>query len=502
MESILLSVLMTILATLGMGILLIYIIFKQRYTYWDDFDIAVKRPQFPYGSLGSPFNKTSSAHTAMADVYKYFKKNKQKQGGIYVYCSPLYVAIDPVIVKNILIKDFNYFSERLAYYNKKSDPFSFTILTTSGQEWKDMRTKLTPLFTINKLKTMFPLLQIHNDRFVKKIDDYVKRMEPVEIKNLAGCMITDIIGSCSLGVECNSLEYPNCNFRKFGKRLFHFSLFRLLKATFSRGFPNLARSLGLVVFPRDVSHFFMKIVDEVVDYRIKNNIKYNDFLQSIMELEKSEKDERVKRTNIAVQSTVLFSAGFDSTSSTLTDAVYELGCNPEIQEKLRKEVTSVLERHNGVITYEALIEMEYLNRVIDETLRKYPAVSILFRKCAQDYHVEGTNITIEKGVIACISILGIHMDPEYYPNPEVFDPERFTEINKSKRPPCTYLPFIEGPRNCIALKFGLLQVKLALANILKNFKFSINSKTGIPVMDSKAFTYRFSSDIYVDFEKI
>ncbi|XP_025830109.1 probable cytochrome P450 6a13 [Agrilus planipennis] len=274
-------------------------------------------------------------------------------------------------------------------------------------------------------------------------------MEPVEIKELMGCLTTDIIGRCSLGVECNSMEHPNTDFRKFGKRLFHFTPFRLLKATFTRGFPKLARYLGLGVFPKDVSDFFMNIVDEVFDYRTKNNAKYNDFFQSLMELEKNETNEKVKKTNIATQALLLFNAGFETTSSALTHAIYELGCNLEIQEKLRKEVTTVLEKHNGLLSYEALTEMEYLDRVTDETLRKYPSLPISIRKCIQDYRVEGTNLVIQKGVKVCISILGIHRDPEYYPNPEVFDPERFTEINKSKRPPCTYLPFLDGPRNCI-----------------------------------------------------
>lgn len=86
---------------------------------------------------------------------------------------------------------------------------------------------------------------------------------------------------------------------------------------------------------------------------------------------------------------------------------------------------------------------------ISESLRRYPAVPILPRKCTKDYPVPGTNLVIKKKTSVHIPVLGIQMDPDYYPDPEVFDPDRFTPENKAKRPEFTFLPFGEGPRMCI-----------------------------------------------------
>lgn len=88
-----------------------------------------------------------------------------------------------------------------------------------------------------------------------------------------------------------------------------------------------------------------------------------------------------------------------------------------------------------------------------EVLRKHPIVSTLTRMCTKDYKVPGSNVTIDKGVAVFISVLGIHYDEEFYPNPDVLDPERFNEENKAKRPSCTFLPFGEGPRNCIGVYY-------------------------------------------------
>lgn len=84
-----------------------------------------------------------------------------------------------------------------------------------------------------------------------------------------------------------------------------------------------------------------------------------------------------------------------------------------------------------------------------ETLRKYPIAPNIVRICREDYKVPDSDFVVEKGTMTWISALGLQMDPEYYPEPEKFDPGRFSEEEKSKRHPFTYLPFGEGPRNCI-----------------------------------------------------
>lgn len=84
-----------------------------------------------------------------------------------------------------------------------------------------------------------------------------------------------------------------------------------------------------------------------------------------------------------------------------------------------------------------------------ETLRKYPPLPVLNRICTKEYKIPGTKIILEKGTKVVIPVLGLQYDPEFYPDPQKFDPERFTEANKKKRHPFIYIPFGEGPRICI-----------------------------------------------------
>lgn len=116
-----------------------------------------------------------------------------------------------------------------------------------------------------------------------------------------------------------------------------------------------------------------------------------------------------------------------------------------------------------------------LKKNILESLRKYPIGAFLRRNCAENYKIPGTNKTLEKGSEIFIPVFALHRDEAYYPNPEKFDPDRFNEENSVgknlvNRP---YYPFGDGPRNCIGLRLGKLQVKVGLLMMLQHFRYEV-----------------------------
>lgn len=137
----------------------------------------------------------------------------------------------------------------------------------------------------------------------------------------------------------------------------------------------------------------------------------------------------------------------------LTFAAYELALNQEIQDRLRDEINEVLENHNGEVTYDAIMEMKYLDRVFNETIRKWPIGDIQMRKANRDFLIPKTKLVIPAGTLVMITSNGLHHDERYWENPQKFDPERFTQENIKKRPQFSYLPFSEGPRICIGKFF-------------------------------------------------
>lgn len=110
---------------------------------------------------------------------------------------------------------------------------------------------------------------------------------------------------------------------------------------------------------------------------------------------------------------------------------------------------------------------------IVETLRKYPPLSTLTRCITKPYKVPGTEIVLPEGTLIVVPVYAIHHDPDNYPHPERFDPERFSSDCVKERHLGSYLPFGEGPRNCIGLRFGMIQARVGLAMLLKNFQFEL-----------------------------
>ncbi|XP_038202455.1 cytochrome P450 3A31-like isoform X8 [Arvicola amphibius] len=120
-------------------------------------------------------------------------------------------------------------------------------------------------------------------------------------------------------------------------------------------------------------------------------------------------------------------------------------------------------------SYDKVMEMEYLDMVLSETLRLYAISDRLVRTCKQDMEMDG--VFIPKGSLVMIPIFSLHRDPQYWPEPEEFRPERFSKQNKGSINPYVYMPFGYGPRNCIGMRFALMNMKLAVTKLLQNFSF-------------------------------
>ncbi|KAF2879259.1 hypothetical protein ILUMI_26905 [Ignelater luminosus] len=426
--------------------------FKWSVTYWKRKNVPFINPSFPFGSVGNFLLKKEFVGHRLKKLYDELRSSGHKHGGVYLVTLPIYIVIDPEYLKNIMLKDFQYFMDRGIYHNEKDDPLTANLFSLEGQKWKNLRSKLTPTFTSGKMKMMFPTMIECTKHLVNAMDElYIKR-QPVEIKDTLSSFTTDVIGSCAFGLECNSFTNGNSKFKEHGKKIFT-SITRVenLLHVIAVAFPNLGKYLGITIIPKNTTSFFINIVKETIEYRRKTQTARKDFLQILMDLQDDTKNTQDIFTieDMAAQAFVFFLAGYETSSSIMSFCLYELALNTDIQDKVRNEIFHVLKAHNGEINYESIGDLKFLSQIVDETLRKYPPAVLMVRICAEDYHIPETNAVIEKGTRVVIPIYALHHDAEYFPNPDVFDPDRFSEENRNKQRPFTYIPFGEGPRICI-----------------------------------------------------
>lgn len=182
--------------------------------------------------------------------------------------------------------------------------------------------------------------------------------------------------------------------------------------------------------------------------------------------------------------------------------------NDSIQSKVRQEIKDMLVRSEGKIDYNSLMsatEMPYLHQVILETLRLHPILPILERECTEPegFSLEPfTDFTIPQGMPVYIPIYAMQRDEKYFPNPLLFDPDRFSPENINQIQPFTFLPFGIGNRNCIGERFGLMQVKMGLVRILKDFRLEKTAQTPETiVLDKKAMLVKADKGLFLNLVK-
>ncbi|XP_075149587.1 cytochrome P450 6a2-like [Haematobia irritans] len=466
------------LMLMGICISVLYAYFKVQFTYWEKRGVK----QFMPGRLWGNIDKITSIHNTQLwqEIYDECQ-GKAALVGTYIFTRPIAVILDLDLVKAVLIRDFHVFADRTNNHNPK-EILSQHLFSADSKLWKTLRTKLTPTFTSGKMRFMFPTLVAVSQEFTTALEKELERQPDrfVNIYDWNARFTTDVIGSCVFGVECNSLKDPNVEFRKIGQKAFGVDSssvkWRLLKMFYIKYF----KFLGLRRSPKILEEFFVRIVHDTVLERERRNIHRNDFIDILIEL-KNRRDEKgnpmLSIDLMAAQLFVFFAAGFETSSSNMSYGLFQLAKNPEKQEKLRQEIEEVLKKYNNVLSYEAMKEMTYLDQVITETLRLYPALATLQRVCLEDYRIPDSDIILEKGTSVAIPVRAIHHDPKIYENPEQFEPERFHPSQEQLRHPQSFLGFGDGPRNCIGLRFGRMQVKVGLIALLTKFKFSLSPKT-------------------------
>ncbi|XP_033326756.2 putative cytochrome P450 6a14 [Megalopta genalis] len=487
-------------------LLAVYYYLTSPYKYWKKLGIAGPQPSLIFGNLKSSMLEQSSMSDTVKKMYDEYKN--EPVFGIYGGRSPILVVNDLELVKDVLIGDFSMFASRGLQLFPKVDRLQEHLFNLEPEIWRPLRARLSPVFTSGKLKDMFPLVAECGEHLEKYLDTVTKKGGPVECREIAAKFTTDVIGTCAFGIDMNAIADEDSEFRRMGREIFTPSLKQAIRNMTRLFFPAIYARVGYFVQPTKITNFFTKVVMDTMNYREVNNVVRPDFINMLLELKRNPRQlENVELTDsfLTSQAFVFFVAGFETSSSTIGHALYELALQPDVQDKLRKEIRENLEenaREGKSLTYEQVKEFKYLDAVFRETLRKHPILPILVRQVNTNYTFKGTKITIPKGTKIWIPVYGIHNNPDIYTKPEVFDPERFTNDGISTRHPMSFLPFGDGPRNCIGARFAFYQSKVGLISILRNHKVEVCEKTTIPFKsDNRSFLLSLKGGVVLKMSK-
>ena len=425
-----------------------------------------------------------NASTLCNKIYQKCSQNASMIG-IYFMQKPMLIIRDPELVKTVLVKDFQSFRNNIMTLSEKHDPFMVKNPFFAVDElWKESRAQLVNSMSQKKLKILFGIMHRVSLKFENYLDKIVNKgsATELELKDVLSKFTGEVVANTAFGIEGQSFETNRspASFIATVERLFEPTLVSSIRQVLTFYLSDIAKTLRVSFLSREISDFFFNTVESVIAHRKKEGSVNDDFLQMSME-GLNDIDSKICAGRISA----FFFDAYETAANIAAFACFRLSHNPCVQENARRHIKEVLDKYDGVLGYEALKDMTYLDQIIYETARLHPIIGVILRICNRKITLEASNgqtCHLEPGNLVCIPVQSLHTDDKYWKDPHVFDPDRFSEERKSEITKFTFLPFSEGPRICAGMRYGIMAVKTALVTILSKYNIESSTKTEIPVI--------------------
>uniref|UniRef100_W8BAC9 Putative cytochrome P450 6u1 n=1 Tax=Ceratitis capitata TaxID=7213 RepID=W8BAC9_CERCA len=479
---------------------IIYIIVKTSLSHWKRRGILHEKPKFLVGNLGGVGGKRHIS-TVLEQLYEKYK-GQAPFIGCYAYLKPMVLVLDLELVQNVLVNHADHFKERGVFGNAPHDPLSANLLQQDGADWQRLNTVVCPAFVDENISQMLPTLERVAHTMHRSLA-LSADTNAIAVNNLVDCYNIDVISTLAFGVSGETLLNSDTEFRRMARSyLKDFNMFRLY---FLMYFPNVARLLRYKNYEQAATDYFLKLVrQKLFEQEWSRLDKGNSFFHMFAELKRHrEASKRLSDEEIAAQAFSFILMGLETCNSAMAFCLYELALQPELQQRVRVEISETLKRSENGLDKKSLKSMHLLRQCLYETLRKHTPYAFLLRNTNKDYEIPNSVFMLQTDNHLVIPIAAIHRDPALYPEPNKFSPERFTEENIKRRHPMAYIPYGAGSRYCLAQQFAEMQMLVGLATLLRDYSFSPCRETPIPlVYDNKRLVLSPKGNLILKFQRV
>ncbi|KAF5277784.1 hypothetical protein FQR65_LT03764 [Abscondita terminalis] len=365
-----------------------------------------------------------------------------------------------------------------------------STLINSGSKWRKRRKLLTPGFYFNILDSFVEVFDKHCDVLMEKLENLNGSFDICPFVKL---YTLDVICESVMSTSINAQNNSQLDYIQHVHSAMQIVANRMLSPLKSWEFiykftAEYKKELEVV---QQIHNFSNSVIEKRIQERVLTNSSigntrvYNK-KPSFLDILLSSKMDGLPVPQEVIREEVdtFMFAGHDTTSVAISFLLYSLSKHWDIQEKCFEEIVGT--NSNDRFTSNDLREMKYLEQVIKESVRMYTPAVFVTRTIKKDTYYNGQ--LWPKNLQVILFLYGLHHQPSLYPNPEVFDPERFSLENSKNRSLYSYVPFSAGPRNCIGQKFAMQLIKTTVANILRNFKI-LPALDHVPIIRGDSLLY-------------
>jgi len=395
----------------------------------------------PFGFVGGRFDE-------YGDVYRVDNADG----------SALYVIRKAEHIREVLATRSSKYRKQHSAFERLSEVLGDGLLTSDGDNWKRQRRLVQPGFHPDRLREYSSAMVQEAAATAASYQDGEVRDVSVDMMELTMRVVARTLFSHQVGEESEMVGAAMMQVQESFSSPTQF---------LPEWMPFPARNKGAKALA-DLDSVIYSLISERRNE--KPSKVHTDLLQSLVDAVDEEGDGKgLSEKELRDQLMTLFLAGHETTSNALTWTLYLLSQNPGAYKKLRDEVDSVLD--GRPVSYEDLDSLPYGDQVIRESMRLYPPVAVMARKAHEDTEIGPYSVAAGSEVVAWVYLT--HRDPEYYPQPGAFRPERFEESKRAQLPKMAYLPFGGGPRLCVGHAFAMLEARLILATLVQAVDFSL-----------------------------
>ncbi|CAG7728212.1 unnamed protein product [Allacma fusca] len=413
--------------------------------------------------------------------------------GVYEGRTPHIHVCDPELIRLIFVKDSDHFRNRREV--ELGDPIVNEMLDfLPYAKWKVLRQMQTPSLTASKLKIMSTRVNESAAEFVSYMGNKLEGSNgraKFNTREVFVPLAIDIICRGLIGIPVhNPFDYSNEVCQSL-ETISAEGQDSSILYTLSFSFPFLS-ALAPTLAPDNI-HYFANMFRKLIKVRSEDSIKNNDFMDKIVDMMHKLPTDEFKKLNVS-EATVIaqalgpLMAGYDAIAAVSVFLSYYAARDPQVQQRITQEVDDHFEKY-GEFRHENLGELAYLHACVKETLRLVPSFIRPERICTKDWEYNG--LRIPAGVVVMIPAWGANRNPEYFPDPEKFDPERFMDEQSTGLSQYAFSTFGHGPRNCIGLKFAYDALKLSLCHVFRKFQFELRPDTEVKYKTGVLFLMQY-----------
>jgi cytochrome P450 len=412
-----------------------------------------------------------STRELVRDPLGFFTSITRQYGDIVCYRPApdiAYLLNHPHYVRHVLV-DNNHNYSKATYSNQIfKKVIGDGLITAEGDTWRWQRRLMQPAFHHTRLERLDGLIVEATQAMLENWQQQYEKGQPVDIAREMAALTLTVTTRGLFGVNLGD------RVKTLGEIVNRVAL--LFEKPSS---PTL----------RQARDEFLDVIDEIIQERDSDFHDTGDLLSSLLLARDDATGKSMGNEQLRNQMLGLLIAGYETTANALSWTWYLLSQNPWAIERLRSEVHLALD--GRAPDYSDLERLPYLRHVLDESLRLYPPAWILGRRAIGEDRIGGYYVA--PGTVLAISIYTLHRHPDFWENPETFDPQRFIHANAARRDKYAYIPFGAGPRQCIGNGFGLLEASLIIACIAQ--RFELHLVPGIEVLPQAIFVLRPNRDL-------